>query len=79
MQRRAFLRMLSNATLGGAAGALPGCLDAEQESQPQSPPSLQADSADALTLFLCGDVMLGRGVDQILPHPSDPAVYESFV
>ena len=25
-----------------------------------------------ITLFLCGDVMLGRGVDQILPHPGDP-------
>ena len=25
-----------------------------------------------LTLFLGGDVMLGRGVDQILPHPGDP-------
>jgi poly-gamma-glutamate capsule biosynthesis protein CapA/YwtB (metallophosphatase superfamily) len=25
-----------------------------------------------VTLFLCGDVMLGRGVDQILPHPGDP-------
>ncbi len=27
-------------------------------------------------LFLCGDVMLGRGVDQILPHPGDPALHE---
>lgn len=27
-------------------------------------------------LFLCGDVMTGRGVDQILPHPSDPAIFE---
>ncbi len=27
-------------------------------------------------LFLCGDVMTGRGVDQILPHPSDPAIHE---
>ena len=36
--------------------------------------------ADApLTLFLCGDVMTGRGVDQILPHPSDPALQEPFV
>jgi poly-gamma-glutamate capsule biosynthesis protein CapA/YwtB (metallophosphatase superfamily) len=25
-----------------------------------------------LTLFLCGDVMTGRGVDQVLPHPGDP-------
>ena len=34
---------------------------------------------DALTLFLCGDVMLGRGVDQILPHPGGPALYERLV
>ncbi|WP_433501138.1 CapA family protein [Sphaerimonospora sp. CA-214678] len=35
--------------------------------------------AGAVTLFLCGDVMLGRGVDQILPHPGDPALRESYV
>jgi poly-gamma-glutamate capsule biosynthesis protein CapA/YwtB (metallophosphatase superfamily) len=33
----------------------------------------------ALTLFLCGDVMLGRGVDQILPYPGNPALYERMV
>ena len=27
-------------------------------------------------LFLCGDVMPGRGVDQILPHPGDPELRE---
>ncbi len=32
-----------------------------------------------ITLFLCGDVMTGRGIDQILPRPSDPALHESFV
>ncbi|MGH3465874.1 MAG: CapA family protein [Kribbellaceae bacterium] len=32
-----------------------------------------------LTLFLGGDVMLGRGVDQILPNPGDPALRERFV
>jgi poly-gamma-glutamate capsule biosynthesis protein CapA/YwtB (metallophosphatase superfamily) len=32
-----------------------------------------------LTLFLCGDVMSGRGVDQILPHPSDPTIHEPYV
>ncbi len=31
------------------------------------------------TLFLCGDVMTGRGVDQILPHPGNPRLQESFV
>jgi poly-gamma-glutamate synthesis protein (capsule biosynthesis protein) len=34
---------------------------------------------DALTLFLCGDVMLGRGIDQILPNPGDPTLYERMV
>lgn len=29
-----------------------------------------------LRLFLGGDVMTGRGIDQILPHPSDPRLYE---
>ncbi|MBD0424546.1 CapA family protein [Streptomyces sp. TRM S81-3] len=32
-----------------------------------------------VTLFLCGDVMLGRGVDQILPHPGDPELREDYV
>jgi len=32
-----------------------------------------------LTIFLCGDVMTGRGVDQILPHPGDPALREQHV
>ncbi|MCS6881068.1 MAG: CapA family protein [Oscillochloridaceae bacterium] len=39
--------------------------------------------APALTsrvvLALCGDVMTGRGIDQALPHPGDPTIYESFV
>jgi poly-gamma-glutamate synthesis protein (capsule biosynthesis protein) len=30
-------------------------------------------------LSLCGDVMTGRGVDQILPHPSEPELHEPFV
>ena len=33
-------------------------------------------TSGALTLFLSGDVMLGRGIDQILPHPGDPAIFE---
>jgi len=31
-----------------------------------------------VSLFLCGDVMTGRGVDQVLPHPSDPRIYEPY-
>jgi len=32
-----------------------------------------------VTLFLSGDVMLGRGIDQLLPHPSLPHLYEPYV
>ncbi|MFD7614430.1 CapA family protein [Streptomyces sp. NPDC059828] len=32
-----------------------------------------------VTLFLSGDVMPGRGVDQILPHPGDPALREGYI
>ncbi|MBD3640617.1 MAG: CapA family protein [Marinobacter sp.] len=32
-----------------------------------------------LKLFLAGDVMTGRGIDQILPVPSNPRLYESCV
>jgi poly-gamma-glutamate synthesis protein (capsule biosynthesis protein) len=32
-----------------------------------------------VTLFLSGDVMSGRGVDQILPDPGDPRLREGYV
>jgi len=32
-----------------------------------------------LKLFLAGDVMTGRGIDQILPHPGDPTLRERYV
>ena len=31
-----------------------------------------------VTLFACGDVMPGRGIDQILPHPGDPELREHY-
>jgi poly-gamma-glutamate capsule biosynthesis protein CapA/YwtB (metallophosphatase superfamily) len=33
----------------------------------------------SVTLFLSGDVMLGRGVDQVLAHPADPELREQVV
>jgi len=32
-----------------------------------------------VVLFLCGDVMTGRGIDQVLPHPGDPQLFESYI
>src|SRR5688500_14184056 len=41
-------------------------------SKPQPP-------AGSIALFLCGDVMTGRGIDQILPHPNNPVLYERYM
>jgi len=32
-----------------------------------------------IRLFLCGDVMIGRGIDQVLPRPCNPILHESYV
>jgi poly-gamma-glutamate synthesis protein (capsule biosynthesis protein) len=32
-----------------------------------------------MRLFLYGDVMTGRGIDQALPHPVNPVLYEPYV
>jgi poly-gamma-glutamate synthesis protein (capsule biosynthesis protein) len=28
---------------------------------------------------MCGDVMTGRGIDQVLPHPGDPRLHEAYM
>ena len=55
---------------GVAAGLLaawPGAWDSEEMG------------GGEVTVFVCGDVMPGRGVDQILPHPGDPELREAYV
>jgi poly-gamma-glutamate capsule biosynthesis protein CapA/YwtB (metallophosphatase superfamily) len=43
------------------------------------PVAMQRGGARPVTLFLCGDVMTGRGIDQILPHPGNPRLFEPCV
>jgi len=64
MNRRAFL---SFATSGLIFFARPGWV---------KPKSM---ANDHITLFLCGDVMTGRGIDQVLPNSVDPRLYEPYV
>lgn len=47
----------------------------------ESPQSPDATGRDPPTvgLFVCGDVMTGRGIDQMLPNPSDPRLFEPVV
>jgi poly-gamma-glutamate capsule biosynthesis protein CapA/YwtB (metallophosphatase superfamily) len=42
-------------------------------------PEMPPDDTRRLTLFLCGDVMTGRGIDQILPYPVAPQLHEPYV
>jgi poly-gamma-glutamate capsule biosynthesis protein CapA/YwtB (metallophosphatase superfamily) len=49
-------------------------MSAAAELSATEPPTQQP-----MRLFLCGDVMLGRGIDQVLPSPCDPAIHESYV
>ncbi len=41
--------------------------------------SAEQSKTDAIAIFLCGDVMTGRGIDQILSHPSDPVIHEGYM
>ena len=70
--RRRFLRCSTGIVLGAMAGATVVASRVERGSNP-------APQARSVRLFLCGDVMLGRGIDQILPHPSDPVLHETYV
>ena len=46
----------------------------------QSQANNQPSTKDRLiTIFLGGDVMTGRGIDQILPHPSTPFIPEVYL
>jgi poly-gamma-glutamate synthesis protein (capsule biosynthesis protein) len=52
----------------------------DQDSSFDIPKTIHSSIAvNPITLFLCGDVMTGRGIDQVLPHPSDPIIYESYM
>jgi len=42
-------------------------------------PVAAAPGGKMLTLFLCGDIMTGRGIDQILAHPNAPDIHEPYV
>jgi poly-gamma-glutamate capsule biosynthesis protein CapA/YwtB (metallophosphatase superfamily) len=36
-------------------------------------------TSNNITLFMGGDVMTGRGIDQVLPYPGDPRLYEPYI
>ena len=76
MQRRRFLV--------GAGGLLVAGTGEPVNGPPLAPAADLAGEKPAapaaeVTLFLSGDLMTGRGIDQILAHPSKPELYEPYV
>jgi poly-gamma-glutamate synthesis protein (capsule biosynthesis protein) len=51
----------------------------QQATGMKAHPAIPASEEPQVTLFLCGDVMTGRGVDQVLPYPSSPEIFESYL
>ena len=76
--KRKFLALPAAAAAACKAGA-PAFGPADHASAPTCAGSTMEEAADVVTLALCGDVMLGRGIDQILPHPNDPGLREDHV
>ena len=83
--RRRFLARAGKALLGSLTTATPLAIagaphEVETRSEGVSqPPAPSNAGSHAITLFLCGDVMTGRGIDQILPHPSKPHLFEPYM
>jgi poly-gamma-glutamate synthesis protein (capsule biosynthesis protein) len=78
--RRGFLKHTGAAALGILSFEALAAADPE----PPSPATREAGARESgesglITMFLCGDVMTGRGIDQVLPHPGDPRIYESYM
>ena len=49
------------------------------ENVKQKVANKQSRISNLITVFMCGDVMTGRGIDQVLPHPSNPLIYEPYM
>jgi hypothetical protein len=78
--RRDFLKLAGLTAVNlGMSNASP--LESAKAPEPDAalPPSTASRDLNTLTLFLCGDVMTGRGIDQVLPHPSRPEIFEPYM
>lgn len=51
----------------------------EVAGTPQVPFKANNQSSAPMVLFLSGDVMLGRAIDQILPYHNNPVLFEDYI
>jgi poly-gamma-glutamate synthesis protein (capsule biosynthesis protein) len=74
VNRRDFMR-----SSGRWLVALAGMGTGQATAAPASAAGARAAANRSVTLFLAGDVMTGRGIDQVLPHPGDSKIHESYM
>lgn len=77
MRRRRFISLPLLAGFGALGRLLPAAYARDNAGATMS--DGQERDNDFIRLFLCGDVMTGRGIDQILPHPGSPQLYEPYM
>lgn len=74
MKRRDFIQSTGKGLLA-SLGLVFGHTAADSKSDAATP----RGTDHSVTLFLCGDVMTGRGIDQVLPHPGNPLIHERYM
>jgi len=79
LDRRRFLGWLCGTTVSAPVFSQPGGRAAAMQRGMRAAAGSGSRARGALTLFLCGDLMTGRGVDQILPSHCTPRIYEAFL
>lgn len=75
--KKPFLYLLSGILLAVALTVI-GRRGEEISREPQKVMKPYTES-EQIKIFMAGDVMTGRGIDQILPYPSDPVIHEPFM
>jgi poly-gamma-glutamate synthesis protein (capsule biosynthesis protein) len=74
MKRRRFLKGLRDGLLLLQGSSVLGAPATKLQDEEQA-----VNEQQHVRLLLTGDVMTGRGIDQILPHPSVPTLHEAYV
>src|ERR687895_1738261 len=78
--RRDFLKLSGMVALGILTAGQLGRPVSARNSMPMEQTSYDSSrNLEFMTLFLCGDVMTGRGIDQALPYHNNPRLYEPYV
>lgn len=79
--RRDFLKLagLTAVAIGMSGETRAATNKKDMVSEQELSPRVSSRRTQTMTLFLCGDVMTGRGIDQALPYPGDPRIYEAYM